>query len=259
MQLYRVLILAKILLDFKKERASQTLSGVAQQQLRQKEQAQDELKNKQQQLEQIKSQKFDFHFQPKQTGEILRLKEVVLAVLSISPISFALPSGEKIQLRGQNGSGKSTLLRAIQNHSHVQSGDIFKRGASLYLDQKFSLLNPELNAVHNLQLLNPSLSDEACRSQLGQLRIRRDKALLPISLLSGGEQLKVALLCISLAAQPVDLLLLDEPENHLDIDSRQLLAQAIRDFTGAVILVSHDDAFIEETQIENYFDLTQTD
>jgi ATPase subunit of ABC transporter with duplicated ATPase domains len=117
--------------------------------------------------------------------------------------------------------------RAIQNYSHVQSGDIFKRGASLYLDQNFSLLNPELNAVHNLQLLNPSLSDEACRNQLGQLRIRRDKALLPISLLSGGEQLKVALLCICLAAQPVDLLLLDEPENHLDIDSRQLLAQAI--------------------------------
>jgi hypothetical protein len=80
---------AKILLDFKKERASQTLSGVAQQQLRQKEQAQDELKNKQQQLEQIKSQKFDFHFQPKQTGEILRLKEVVLAALSIS--LFLLP------------------------------------------------------------------------------------------------------------------------------------------------------------------------
>lgn len=249
---------AKILLDFKKERASQTLSGVAQQQLRQKEQAQDELKNKQQQLEQIKPQKFDFHFQPKQTGEILRLKEVVLAALSISPISFALHSGEKIQLRGQNGSGKSTLLRAIQNHSHVQSGDIFKLGASLYLDQNFSLLNPELNAVHNLQLLNPCLSNGECRNQLGQLRIRRDKALLPISLLSGGEQLKVALLCISLAAQPVDLLLLDEPENHLDIDSRQLLAQAIRDFTGAVILVSHDDAFVEETQIQSYFDLTQT-
>ena len=161
------MILAKILLDFKKERASQTLSGVAQQQLRQKEQAQDELKNKQQQLEQIKPQKFDFHFQPKQTGEILRLKEVVLAALSISPISFALHSGEKIQLRGQNGSGKSTLLRAIQNHSHVQSGDIFKRGASLYLDQNFSLLNPELNAVHNLQLLNPCLSNGGMSESIG--------------------------------------------------------------------------------------------
>lgn len=106
------MILAKILLDFKKERASQTLSGVAQQQLRQKEQAQDELKNKQQQLEQIKSQKFDFHFQPKQTGEILYLKEVFLAALSIFPISFALYNGEKIQLRGQNGSG---IVRTPKN------------------------------------------------------------------------------------------------------------------------------------------------
>ena len=249
---------AKILLDFKKERAGQNLSGVTQQQLRQKEQAQDELKNKQQQLEQIKAQKFDFHFQPKQTGEILRLKDVALAAISISPISFALNSGEKIQLRGQNGSGKSTLLRAIQYHRDVPSGEIFKRGASLYLDQNFSLLNQELNAIGNLQLLNSALSDQACRNQLGQLRIRREKALLPISALSGGEQLKVALLCISLATQSVDLLLLDEPENHLDIESRQLLAQAIRDFTGAVILVSHDEQFVADTHIQLHLDLTQT-
>ncbi len=66
----------------------------------------------------------------------------------------------------------------------------------------------------------------------GNFEFDEDKALLPISLLSGGEQLKVALLCISLAAQPVDLLLLDEPENHLDINSRQLLAQAIRNLQG---------------------------
>ena len=92
---------------------------------------------------------------------------MVLAALSISPISFALHNGEKVQLRGQNGSGKSTLLRAIQNHSHVQSGDIFKLGASLYLDQNFSLLNPELNAVHNLQLLNPCLSNGGMSESIG--------------------------------------------------------------------------------------------
>lgn len=248
---------AKILLDFKKERASQTLSGMAQQQLRQQEQAQQTLQNKQQQLERVKSQKFDFHFQPKQTGEILRLREVRLNTLSIAPISFALQHGEKIQLRGRNGSGKSTLLHSIQNLTQVKSGDIFKRGASIYLDQNFSLLNLEQNAIYNLKLFNTTLSDEECRNQLGQLRIRGDKALLPISLLSGGEQLKISLLCISLAEQCVDLLLLDEPENHLDLESKQLLAQAIRDFNGAVILVSHEDTFVEEAQIQNYFDLTQ--
>ena len=249
---------AKILLDFKKERASQTQARMAQQQLRQKQQAQQELKNKQQQLEQIKSQRFIFNFPQKQTGEILRLKDVVLPYFSAAPISLALRSGEKIQLRGRNGSGKSTLLRIIQGDQLAQSGEIFKRATSLYLDQTFSLLQSELNAISNIQLFNISLSDEECRNQLGQLRIRRDKSLLPVSALSGGEQLKVALLCIRLSTQPVDLLLLDEPENHLDIESKLQLAQAIHDFKGAVILVSHDEQFVEDSHIQMHFDLTQS-
>ena len=65
--------------------------------------------------------------------------------------------------------------------------------------------------------------------------------------LSGGEKLKVALLGISQHHQNIDLLLLDEPENHLDIESRELLAQAIEQFKGAVILVSHDDCFVEQS------------
>lgn len=71
--------------------------------------------------------------------------------------------------------------------------------------------------------------------------------------LSGGEKLKVALLAISQAANGVDLLLLDEPENHLDIESRILLAQAIEQFKGAVILVSHDAFFVEECGINEAY------
>ena len=248
---------AKVLLDFKKERASQTLSGVAQQQLRQQQQVQQNLKNKQQQLEHIHAQRFYFHFPQKQTGEILRLNKVILAYPSVSAISFALSSGEKIRLRGRNGSGKSTLLRTIHEEQLVSSGQILKRAASCYLDQNFSLLQANLNAIHNIQCFNASLSAEECRNHLGQLRIRQEKSLLPISALSGGEQLKVALLCLSLTEQSIDLLLLDEPENHLDIESKQLLAQAIYDFNGAVILVSHDEQFVKDAQIQLHFDLTQ--
>jgi len=92
-----------------------------------------------------------------------------------------------------------------------------------------------------------NLTGQQARTLLGNLQIRRDKALSSLTTLSGGERLKVALL--GLKQQAVELLLLDEPENHLDIESRELLAQAIRSFNGAVILVSHDESFVAECGI----------
>ena len=76
--------------------------------------------------------------------------------------------------------------------------------------------------------------------------------------LSGGEKLKVALLGISYIAKDIDLLLLDEPENHLDIDSKNLLAQAIQKFKGAIILVSHNDFFVQQCGISETFILHES-
>ena len=134
-----------------------------------------------------------------------------------------------------------------------QSAEIFFTGQSLYLDQNFSLLNDDLCVIENLAKFNPDILEVEWRNLLGQLRIRREKALLKLGQLSGGEKLKVALLGISQHHQNIDLLLLDEPENHLDIESRELLAQAIEQFKGAVILVSHDDCFVEQSGVNEAF------
>ncbi|WP_248785707.1 ATP-binding cassette domain-containing protein, partial [Escherichia coli] len=100
-----------------------------------------------------------------------------------------LKAGEKIHLKGANGIGKSTLLKLISTH---QRDDIFFSGTCLYLDQNFSLLNNDLSVIENLALYNSNLTEVEWRNLLGQLRIRREKALLKLSELSGGEKLKVA-------------------------------------------------------------------
>ena len=242
---------APILLDMKKDRAGQSLGRLSNQQQRQIEADKHHLSQNQQKLETVTSQKFEFELTSFKTGEILRLKDIILAYGSQTAIDLFIRAGNKIHLQGVNGSGKSTLLKTIQGDVSPLSGEMIKAGNSIYLDQNFGFLNLEQDAVNNLQMFNSSINATEWRTLLGQLRLRRDKGVMPLKYLSGGERLKIALLGLSQYSEPIDLLLLDEPENHLDIDSRKLLATAIANFNGAVILVSHDAYFAAECGIND--------
>lgn len=242
---------APILLDAKKEQSEQSLSHLRKQQSKQLADAQNELQQKQTKLEHLKPQSFEFSWVSGKSGEILRCQRLQLAYAKTRPIDLALSTSEKLHLSGVNGSGKSTLLKTIQALIPPFAGEIYCNVNSVYLDQNLSLLKENLSAVEYLCGTDPNLTEQQARTLLGNLQIRRDKALSPLIHLSGGERLKVALL--ALKQQAVDLLLLDEPENHLDIESRELLAQAIRSFNGAVILVSHDKTFVEECGINESY------
>ncbi|MFI8035118.1 ATP-binding cassette domain-containing protein [Acinetobacter sp. ABJ_C3_5] len=245
---------APILLDAKKEQSEQSLSHLRKQQSKQLADAKDELQQKQTQLEHFKSQSFEFTQTTGKSGEILRCQQLQLAYTKTKPIDLALSTSEKLHLRGANGTGKSTLLKTIQGLIPPLTGEIYCKASVVYLDQNLSLLNENLSAVEYLCGLDSNLTGQQARTLLGNLQIRRDKALSPLTTLSGGERLKVALL--GLKQQAVELLLLDEPENHLDIESRELLAQAIRSFNGAVILVSHDESFVAECGIHESYVLS---
>lgn len=112
-----------------------------------------------------------------------------------------------------------------------------------------------MTVIENLTHMNSELSELEWRNLLGQLRIRGDKGTQLLSQLSGGERLKVALLALSQIHPTPELLLLDEPENHLDIESRELLATAIQSYEGAVLLISHDQTFVESCAIHESFSL----
>lgn len=246
----------KMVLNAKKSQAEHSLANVQKQQLRQVDQIQTELSKQSSELEILKPQRFFFENHQSSKGEILRINNLKLPFGQINPIHFALNADQKIHLKGKNGSGKSTLLKLIkQSQSDVIDG-IFLKANLAYLEQNLDILDSHLSAVENLMRFNDSLFATEWRNLLGQLRIRGDLSILAVDQLSGGEKLKVILLGMSHSKLPFDLLLLDEPENHLDIDSRDLLAQAIRGFTGAVILVSHDPVFVLNCGIDSSYALS---
>lgn len=244
----------KMVLNAKRSQAERSFSSLQKQQNRQKENLKSELMNNQIEYEIVKPQQFYFsNTCAISSGEILRLHDVILAYGTKTPVRFALNATQKIHLQGKNGSGKSTLLRMIREADQHSSGSIYLNANLAYLEQHLSILDPHLNAVENLILFNDLFTATDWRNLLGQLRLRGDLATLPIQYLSGGEKLKVILLGISQAKEPFNLLLLDEPENHLDLESRQLLAHAIRNFKGAVILVSHDHDFVRDCGISEHY------
>lgn len=248
---------AKILLDFKKEQAGQSIAAIQSQHQRQITNSQNELKDKKMRLETVKPQQFVFPTFHKQSGEILRIKKLKLNYGTQQPIDLAVHVAQKIHITGQNGIGKSTLLKAINAQKNQSCDSIQLFVECFYLDQNFSFLCDEMSVIENLTYMNNELSELEWRNLLGQLRIRGDKGTYLLSQLSGGEKLKVALLALSKIHPIPELLLLDEPENHLDIESRELLASAIQSYEGAVLLVSHDQMFVESCGIYESFSLTE--
>lgn len=248
---------AKILLDFKKEQAGQSIAAIQSQHQRQISNSQNELKDKKLRLETVKSQQFVFPTFQKKSGEILRVKGLKLKYGTQQPIDLAVHAAEKIHITGQNGIGKSTLLKAINAQKNQSNKSIQLFVECFYLDQNFSFLCDGMTVIENLTHMNSELSELEWRNLLGQLRIRGDKGIQLLSQLSGGEKLKVALLALSQIKPTPELLLLDEPENHLDIESRELLAHAIQSYEGAVLLISHDPLFVENCGISESFSLAE--
>lgn len=247
----------KMVLNAKRSQAERSLANIQRQQNRQHIQLKEDLTKYQSDREIIRAQQFQFQQHPIRDGEILRLKHVVLPFGVQTPINFSLTANQKIHLHGQNGSGKSTLMNLIrslqQQKDEYDSNQFFLNANIAYLEQNLNILDPQLNAVENLHHFNEDLTSTEWRTLLGQLRIRGDLSTLAVEKLSGGEKIKIILLGLSHAQSPFNLLLLDEPENHLDIDSRDILASAIQKFKGAVILVSHDQTFVDHCGIQEQF------
>ncbi|PHM61598.1 ATP-binding cassette domain-containing protein [Xenorhabdus ishibashii] len=179
------------------------------------------------------------------TAPLLYLQDVILPFGSESPISLTINNNDRLAVIGKNGSGKSTLLKVMTGLLAPKHGTCQITSSYRLMDQHFSFLDKNQSALHNFQLQSPGWTEDRYRTRLAQLRIRGEEALKPVGYLSGGEQLKVALACLFCGPYAPALLLLDEPDNHLDIESRELLQQALYDYTGAMVLISHDDKFIE--------------
>src|SRR5260370_24938009 len=112
-------------------------------------------------------------------------------------------------------------------------------------DQRVGLLDPSLSIRDNFQRINRRADENACRAALARFMFRADAALQIVSDLSGGELLRASLACVLGGAAPPSFLLLDEPTNHLDVDSIETVEAGLRAYDGALLVVSHDETFLD--------------
>ena len=172
------------------------------------------------------------------------------------PEHLILSGPERLRITGANGSGKTTLLEAIAHagdpeyRSPVEPAyrvEYCIEGA--YIPQRITL-DPELTLLQSVQRANPGVSEQHLRDQLARLLFRRESVHHKTSELSGGERFRAAVAQVLLADPVPQLLMLDEPTNNLDISSVDWLVQALEAYTGALIVVSHDEDFCRRIRID---------
>jgi len=172
----------------------------------------------------------------------------------ISDLSFDITGPERIAVTGPNGSGKTTLLALVTGDLKPWSGTVGVMTAFSMLDQKVSLLDPSNSIRDNFRRINPQADENTCRAALARFMFRADAALQVVSTLSGGQLLRAGLACV-LGSAPPPLLILDEPTNHLDIDSIASVEAGLRAYDGALLVVSHDETFLENIGITRRLEL----
>lgn len=244
----------KLLMDMKKNRAEQHSGQQSRLRDQQEQQLQQQQKVLRQQQARLDEQKLHLPTRLSDKGRLLDVIEVQLPRGQQTPLTFSLDQGQKMQLCGNNGSGKSTLLQVLLGSLPAIQGEVHLHTHPCYLDQHFSLLNSGTSALQNLQQAAPGLPESEARTLLANMGLRRERAALPVAQLSGGERMKLALLMAT--RQPdTGLLLLDEPDNHLDLNSKAQLAALISNWPGALLLVSHDQAFVSACGISERLEL----
>ena len=164
-----------------------------------------------------------------------------------SDISFSLRRGDHVAIIGDNGTGKTTILKIINNIVTADSGEI-KLGTNVcigYYDQEHHVLHDDKTIFEEISDDFPTLTNTEIRNMLAAFLFTGDDVFKPIHNLSGGEKGRVSLAKLMLSE--ANLLILDEPTNHLDITSKEILENALNNYTGTLLYVSHDRYFINRT------------
>ncbi len=192
--------------------------------------------------------KFDFRVPPR-SGDLVAVVEDLHKAYGQRVIytgfNFTIRRGERWAVMGRNGAGKSTLLKMISGVSEPDRG-IVKLGASLtmgyFAQQALDILNPDLTVIAQLQNDFPKDAIGSLRTLAGAFQFSGEEADKKIRSLSGGEKSRLAM--ARMLYHPPNFLVLDEPTNHLDLATKEMLVEALKDFEGTMIFVSHDRMFL---------------
>ncbi|MCM2606801.1 ABC-F family ATP-binding cassette domain-containing protein [Rossellomorea marisflavi] len=195
-----------------------------------------------------KSASFAFQIDRPSGNDVLHVNDLTIGYgdgeAIASHIDFSIKKGDSIALVGPNGIGKSTLLKTLVNKLQALSGD-FKFGSNVfisYYDQQQADLSSNKTVLNELWDEYPMRNEKEIRTVLGNFLFTGEDVLKPVNTLSGGEKARLAL--SKMMMEKGNVLILDEPTNHLDLDSKEVLENALIDYPGTILFVSHDRYFI---------------
>ncbi len=227
-------------------RAKARLAGLAQSRVKTLEKM-----GQKQAIEPIKTLEFSFRYSPFPGKYMMNSENITFGYstenLLIKDLSFAVGARDRICIIGKNGKGKTTLLKLLAGFLNPTEGDITYNQnleTGVFEQTNIATLIDSKTVEDEILSANPSVERQYARTISGIMMFEGNAALKKISVLSGGEKSRVLL--GKLIVKPINLLLLDEPTNHLDMESGDALLSAIKDFPGAVILVTHNEMFLYE-------------
>ena len=169
-----------------------------------------------------------------------------------TPISFQLKSGDRLRIEGANGSGKTTLLKLITGQFQPQEGNLTRTEFTyVYLNQEYSIIDNRNSILEQAYAFNNrNLPEHEIKTILNRYLFPASEWDKSCRKLSGGEKMRLAFCCLMISNNTPDMFILDEPTNNLDIQSIEIITATIKNYTGTVIVISHDDYFIQEIGIE---------
>lgn len=196
----------------------------------------------------VRSANIQFGFNRNTGNDVMNIRNLKIGYDSpiTSPINIEVSKGDHIAIIGPNGVGKTTLIKTIAQRQNQLEGEI-TFGANLqigYYDQKQAEFKSNKTIIDYVWDQYPTMNEKDIRAILGRFLFVQDDVKKVINDLSGGEKARLQLALLML--QRDNVLILDEPTNHLDIDSKEMLEQALKDFEGTILFVSHDRYFINQ-------------
>lgn len=246
---------SKLLLDAAKERSEGSGGSAARQRDRQTKEAEANLNAAREAIEVLEPLNIDIP--PSglaSTRQVLDVDRITFGYDASAPIftdvSFVIQGPERLAIEGANGTGKSTLLSCIEGKLQPQVGSVAVQVPFTLIDQEMSFLDPEETVREAFARLDPKATENERRATLARFLFRGDDADQKVGSLSGGQKMRAGLACSLGHSEPRRLLLLDEPSNHLDIEAVETLEAALRAYDGAIVVVSHDQAFLNRIEVQ---------